>query len=235
MSLSKLSFEDFLSGKVFLINKPLKWTSFDVVNKIRHEISKKFGHKKIKVGHAGTLDPLASGLLIICVGKKTKEITSFQNLSKEYTGTFVLGATTPSYDLETNIDQEFDVSGLTESQLHENVKHFKGFIKQVPPIFSAKKVKGETAYNVARRGETVILESKQVEIIHFELTDVRLPEVDFMVQCSKGTYIRSLVHDFGKALNNGAYLKALKRTKIGDYSVEDAMEVKEFIERLIVN
>ncbi|NQX76807.1 tRNA pseudouridine(55) synthase TruB [Gilvibacter sp.] len=220
--------QDFLDGQLLLIDKPLEWSSFQAVNKVRWLIKKQFGFKKIKVGHAGTLDPLATGLLLICTGKFTKRINEFQAQHKEYTGTFTLGATRPSFDMETEIDQEFDLSGLTATAIEEATKQFQGEITQYPPIFSAVKQDGKRLYELARKGQQTEIKSRQVNILKFELTRIELPEVDFLVACSKGTYIRSLANDFGKALDNGAYLSALRRTKIGDYSVEDAMDITTF-------
>lgn len=222
----------FSQGKVILIDKPLEWTSFQVVNKVRWLIKRKFKLKKIKVGHAGTLDPLASGLLILCSGKETKNITTYQAQRKEYTGTITLGAITPSYDLETEIDKRFDYDHLTEDDIKRAAKSFVGTIAQKPPIFSAIKKDGKRLYELARAGETTEIKSREVTIHDFEITRIDLPEVDFKVSCSKGTYIRSLAHDLGIALNNGAHLSALRRTAIGDYRVANAMTVKEFEERL---
>ncbi|PHR11511.1 MAG: tRNA pseudouridine(55) synthase TruB [Aequorivita sp.] len=220
--------EDYKEGQVVLIDKPLEWTSFQAVNKVRWLIRKSFGIKKIKVGHAGTLDPLATGLLIICTGKFTKKIDTFQAQEKEYTGTFTLGATTPSYDLETEIDQTFDISEITSEKIKEITKQFLGEIQQQPPVFSALKKEGKRLYEFARSGEEVDIPFRTVTISEFEITKVELPNVDFRVVCSKGTYIRSLANDFGKALNNGAHLSALRRTKIGEYSVENAIDIEAF-------
>ncbi|PQJ20084.1 MULTISPECIES: tRNA pseudouridine(55) synthase TruB [Nonlabens] len=222
----------FSQGKVILIDKPLEWTSFQVVNKVRWLIKRKFKLKKIKVGHAGTLDPLASGLLILCTGKETKNITTYQAQRKEYTGTITLGATTPSYDLETEIDKRFDYDHLTEDDIRKAANSFVGTIAQKPPIFSAIKKGGKRLYELARAGETTEIKSREVTIHDFAITRIDLPEVDFKVSCSKGTYIRSLAHDLGIALNNGAHLSALRRTAIGDYRVKNAMTVKEFEEQL---
>ncbi len=220
--------EDYKEGQVVLIDKPLEWTSFQVVNKVRWLIRKSFDIKKIKVGHAGTLDPLATGLLIICTGKLTKKIDTFQAQEKEYTGTFTLGATTPSYDLETEIDSTFDISEITSEKIHETTKQFLGEIQQKPPVFSALKKDGKRLYEFARSGEEVEIPYRTVSISEFEITTIELPKIDFRVVCSKGTYIRSLANDFGKALNNGAHLSALRRTKIGDFSVEKAVGIKAF-------
>lgn len=225
--------EDYKNGQVLLIDKPIEWTSFQVVNKLRWHIRKRFNIKKIKVGHAGTLDPLATGLLIICTGKQTKSINEYQGLIKEYTGTLVLGATTPSYDLETEINKTFSTEHITESLLHNTTKKFIGKIQQKPPIFSAIKKEGKRLYELARKGETTEIKAREVEITAFELTKISLPTVEFKVVCSKGTYIRSLAHDFGEALNSGAHLSVLRRTKIGDFSVGNAVSVDEFIEEVM--
>ncbi len=217
---------DFAAGELLLVNKPYKWTSFDVVGKLRNS----FKPLKLKVGHAGTLDPLATGLLIVCTGKMTKQIDTFQAEEKEYTGTMVLGATTPSYDMETEVDQSFDTSNLTEQQIRNACKQFTGDIQQYPPAHSAIKVDGERLYEKARRGEEVELRLRNVTITEFEITRIELPEVDFRVVCSKGTYIRSLVNDFGKALDNGAYLSKLTRTRSGNFKLQDAWEVMELVE-----
>lgn len=224
--------EDFQEGKVLLIDKPLHWTSFQVVNKLRWEIRRAFKIKKIKVGHAGTLDPLATGLLVICTGKMTKNIDTFQAQIKEYTGTFVLGSTTPSYDLETEIDHTFPTEHLTEALIRNATSQFIGEISQFPPVFSALKKDGKRLYEFARAGEAVDIPSRQVHISTFEITRIDNLEVDFRVVCSKGTYIRSLANDFGKALNSGAHLSVLRRTKIGDFDVKNAVGVEEFIKSL---
>jgi len=216
---------DFAAGELLLVNKPYKWTSFDVVGKIRNS----FKPLKLKVGHAGTLDPLATGLLIICTGKMTKQIDTFQAEEKEYTGTLILGATTPSYDMETEPDEKFDISHITDEQIKATCAQFIGDIQQYPPAHSAIKIDGERLYEKARRGEEVELRLRNVTITEFEITRIELPEVDFRVVCSKGTYIRSLVNDFGKALNSGAYLSKLRRTRSGNYKVADAWEVMELV------
>ena len=215
--------DEFAEGQLLLVNKPYNWTSFDVVGKIRNS----FKPLKLKVGHAGTLDPLATGLLIICTGKMTKQIDTFQAQEKEYTGTMILGETTPSYDMETEADRKFDISHITEEQIKASCAQFIGEIGQYPPAHSAIKIDGERLYEKARRGEDVELRLRSVTITEFEITNIALPEVSFRVVCSKGTYIRSLVNDFGKALDNGAYLSKLRRTKSGEYNVEDAWEVME--------
>lgn len=226
--------EDFLNGQIILIDKPLHWTSFQAVNKMKYALINKAGlPKKFKIGHAGTLDPLASGLLLVCTGKFTKKITELQGQAKEYTGTFYIGATTPSYDLETEIDQTFDTSHIDESLIHETVKQFLGEIDQKPPIFSAIKKEGVRLYEHARAGETVEIASRKTTIHEFEITRIALPEVDFRVVCSKGTYIRSLAYDFGKSMDSGSHLKVLRRTKIGDYNVNDAMDVTLFEQSLV--
>jgi tRNA pseudouridine55 synthase len=234
------SVEDYLSGQVLLIDKPLDWTSFQVVNKLRWEIKQAFKIKKIKVGHAGTLDPLATGLLIICTGKMTKQIDSFQAQVKEYTGTITLGSTTPSFDLETEINETFSVQHISEALIEETTKHFIGNIQQFPPIFSALKKDGKRLYEFARAGESVSIKARSVSISEFEITNIETSNsqsacsinVDFRVVCSKGTYIRSLANDFGKALNSGAHLSALKRTKIGAFNVADAISIDGFIASL---
>lgn len=220
--------EDFQTGQILLIDKPLQWTSFQAVNKMKWVLKSKLGLKKIKIGHAGTLDPLASGLLLVCTGKFTKKISELQGQPKEYTGTFYIGATTPSYDLETPIDKTFPASHIDEPLVYNTAKQFLGEIDQIPPIFSAIKKEGIRLYEHARAGEVVEIASRKTTIHEFEITRIALPEVDFRVLCSKGTYIRSLAYDFGKTLDSGAYLMALRRTKIGNYSVEDAMEVTLF-------
>lgn len=221
--------EDFKNGQVLLIDKPLTWTSFQAVNKLRWAIRQAYNIKKIKVGHAGTLDPLATGLLVICTGKMTKQINTFQGQEKEYTGTFVLGSTTPSYDLETEINETFSTEHITEALIHETTKQFIGIIAQFPPIFSAIKKEGKRLYKFARAGETVEIKSRQVEISEFEITKIVNNNLEFRVVCSKGTYIRSLAHDFGKALNSGAHLSVLRRTRIGDFKVEDGLTPEAFI------
>lgn len=212
----------FEEGEVLLINKPLTWTSFDIVNRFRYFLIKHLGIKKIKVGHAGTLDPLADGLLIVCTGKFTKRIDEFQGQEKEYTGTFRLGATTPSYDLEREIDETFETVHITEAMIHEAAHSFIGDIQQIPPVFSAIKVEGKRAYSFARKDRELILDARPVNIREFEITRIEMPDVDFRISCSKGTYIRSLARDFGLALNSGAHLTALRRTRIGDFRLEDA-------------
>lgn len=224
--------EDYLSGQVLLIDKPLNWTSFQVVNKLRWEIRQAFEIKKIKVGHAGTLDPLATGLLVICTGKMTKQIDTFQGQIKEYTGTITLGGTTPSFDLETEINETFPTAHISEALIHETTKQFTGDIQQFPPVFSALKKDGKRLYEYARAGESVEIKARAVYISEFEITNINDSNIDFRVVCSKGTYIRSLANDFGKALNSGGHLSALKRTKIGDFEVKNATTIDGFIEAL---
>ena len=225
--------EDYLNGQIILIDKPLHWTSFQAVNKLKYTLINKIGlPKKFKIGHAGTLDPLASGLLLVCTGKFTKRITELQGQAKEYTGTFFIGATTPSYDLETEINETFDILHIDENLIHETVKQFLGEIDQKPPVFSAIKKEGKRLYEHARAGEFVEIESRKITIHEFEITRIALPEIDFRVVCSKGTYIRSLAYDFGKALNSGSHLTVLRRTKIGDYKVLNALDVRLFEDSL---
>jgi len=227
--------EEFQAGQTLLIDKPLKWSSFQAVNKIKLALKSRFKLRKLKVGHAGTLDPLATGLLIICVGKNTKKIPEFQGQVKEYTGTFTVGGTTPSYDLESEINEHFPTAHITDELIHNATKSFLGEIDQVPPIFSALKVDGKRMYELARAGEAVEVSSRKITINEFEITRIALPEIDFRVVCSKGTYIRSLAHDFGKTLHSGAYLSALRRTKIGDFDVKNAISPDEFGESLRVS
>ena len=224
--------EDFKNGALLAIDKPLEWTSFQVVNKLRWLIKKKFKLKKIKVGHAGTLDPLASGLLLICTGKMTKQIQDFQAQVKTYTGTFVLGSTTPSYDLETEVDATYPTAHITEELIHQTSKQFEGKIQQQPPVFSALKKDGKRLYEFARAGKDVTIPTREITIDYFKIKNIKDHEIDFEIQCSKGTYIRSLAHDFGRALDSGAHLSALRRTKIGEFSVENAISIEEFVKNL---
>ncbi len=221
---------NFIGGATLLVNKPKGWTSFDVVNKIRYKLKDELKVKKIKVGHAGTLDPMATGLLIICTGKATKHLADFQNLPKEYTGTMTLGATTPSYDAETEPDQEFPYQHITPEMLEQARQQFLGQIEQIPPMFSAIKVDGQPLYKKARKGETIKIEPRPVHIYEFEFIRIALPKIDFRVVCSKGTYIRSLAYDFGQALDSGAYLSALCRTKVGHFQLEDAWNVEDLVD-----
>ena len=220
--------EDFLEGQVILIDKPLEWTSFQVVNKIRWLLKRKFGIKKIKVGHAGTLDPLATGLLIICTGKFTKKIEEYQGQEKEYSGTLTLGATTPSYDLETEFDEHFDYSHVNIANILDAMNHFKGEISQRPPVFSALKKDGKRLYDYARKGQDVEVPVRTVTISKFEFLGYNKPDIFFNVVCSKGTYIRSLAHDLGKAVGSGGHLSQLHRVRIGEFHVNDAMSIEEF-------
>jgi len=224
--------ESLIEGEILLINKPLKWTSFQVVNKIRWLIKSKFNIKKIKVGHAGTLDPLAEGLLIICTGKMTKKIDQFQNLDKIYTGKFFLGATTPSYDLETEVNSVKPINNISEKLISKALESFNGKITQTPPIFSAIKHKGKKLYEYARKGETVKIKEREVLIYEFIITKYQLPELSFLVKCSKGTYIRSLANDFGEKLECGAYLSKLTRTAIGNHLLENSISIEDFEKRL---
>ena len=224
--------ENFQNGQVLLIDKPLTWSSFQVVNKLRWHIRKTFNIKKIKVGHAGTLDPLATGLLIICTGKMTKQIDTFQAQTKEYTGTILLGATTPSYDLETEIDQTFPTHHITETLIRKTTNSFIGEIQQFPPVYSAIKKDGKRLYEFARAGKEVQIKPRTITILELEITNINNLEVTFRAVCSKGTYIRSLAHDIGKALNSGAHLTSLRRTKSGEFDVENALTIEEFIESL---
>lgn len=218
-----------MKGKLILIDKDINWTSFDVVSKIRNFIKKKFNLKKIKVGHAGTLDPLATGLLIICYGKMTKEINSFIGLDKSYSGKMIIGSSTPSYDLETKPNVFYQTDHINERLIYEKAEDFIGDIMQKPPIFSAVKKNGVRSYKLARKGEQVNLEKRKIIIRDFKITEINFPELSFEVDCSKGTYIRSLINDFGKALKSGAHLTELRRTKIGEFSVNDSLKIMDFI------
>jgi tRNA pseudouridine55 synthase len=212
-------------GEMILIDKPLTWTSFDVVNKL------KYGCKFKKIGHAGTLDPLATGLLILCTGKMTKQIDSYQAQEKEYTGTLFLGKTTPSIDLETEFDQEYPVDHITESDLHTVAKQLTGTLQQLPPIYSAIRMNGERLYKKARRGETVEVKPREVTVSQFEVDASDFPMVNFRIICTKGTYVRSLVRDFGQLLQSGAYLSSLRRTRIGNFHIDNAHQLTDFIEK----
>lgn len=224
---------DFVEGERLLIDKPLEWTSFDVVNFIRSFLRKMYNLKKLKVGHAGTLDPLATGLLIICTGRKTKEIDTYQGMDKVYVGSMHFGATTPSFDGETEIDQVFDISNVTPELLQKTTAQFTGEIDQVPPAYSAIKVDGKRSFELARKNKSVELKSRKVNISSFELLNIDLPKIDFSVECTKGTYIRSLVHDYGKALDKGAYLTDLRRTQIGEYNVNESFTLEQFKEQVL--
>ena len=221
---------DYKEGKILLLDKPLDWTSFDVVNKIKYALKKDF--PKLKIGHAGTLDPRATGLLIICTGKFTKRITEIQDQFKVYTGSFFLGATTECYDTEKPVNQTFDISGITENDILQNVEQFRGLITQTPPAHSAIKINGTAAYLLARKGKEVNIKSREVNIYEFDITKIDLPHIFFRIKCSKGTYIRSIANDFGQALNNGAYLSTLRREDIGEYSVEDAWKIDNLIQHI---
>ena len=210
-------------GELILIDKPLTWTSFDVVKKL------KWACKFKKIGHAGTLDPLATGLLILCTGKKTKQIDTYQAQEKEYEGTLVLGKTTPSVDLETEFDQEFPVEHITQAALADAARQLTGALQQLPPMYSAVRVDGERLYKKARRGETIVIKPREVTVKRFEITTDDFPTIHFRIVCSKGTYIRSLVRDFGQILGSGAYLSVLRRTRIGDFSVSDSVPMEDFI------
>lgn len=223
---------DFIEGAMLLIDKPQDWTSFDVVNKVRYSLKRRLGVRKIKVGHAGTLDPMATGLLLVCTGKWTKRISEFQNMDKEYLGTMMLGGITGSFDAETEVVERFPFDHITGELIEHTVPEFIGEIMQRPPIFSAIKVDGKPLYRYARSGKEIKPEPRPVRIDSFEITRVALPEIDFRVTCSKGTYIRSLVHDFGAALKSGAYLTALCRTRIGPYNLEEAWDLKTLVETI---
>jgi len=224
--------EEYLEGQVLLLDKPLTWSSFQLVNKLKWSLKKYKGLNKLKIGHAGTLDPLATGLLIVCTGKFTKRIEELQGMPKEYTGTFTIGATTPSYDLETEVDQVFPVDHISEELILDTTRQFMGEIDQKPPVFSAIKKDGVRLYEHARKGTEVEIASRKTTIYEFEITRVALPEVDFRVVCSKGTYIRSLAYDFGTALGSGAHLSSLRRTKIGGFLVTEAKSVEDFVNEL---
>ena len=229
---------NFYTGELLLIDKPYTWSSFQAVNKIKYAIKNHSSllhdgvKTKAKVGHAGTLDPLATGLLIVCTGKKTKTINELMGMEKEYTGTFYIGATTPCFDLEKPIDKEYPITHITNTLLSDTAKSFVGKQEQVPPIFSAVMVNGKRAYELAREGKEAELKPKHIDIKEFEITRIALPEVDFRVVCSKGTYIRSLARDFGLAMNTGAHLLSLCRTRIGDYRLQNAVTPLEFSEKI---
>lgn len=223
---------DFQTGKVLLLIKPIGWTSFDLVKKIKNIIIRRLGYKKIKVGHAGTLDPLADGLMILCTGKATKEISNYQQMDKEYTATMEFGKTTPSFDLETPVDKTYNITHINRDKIIKSLEKFIGEIEQVPPIFSAKNIKGERAYHFARKGEKIELKPNKVIIRQLELMNFDLPFIEIRVLCSKGTYIRALARDLGKILESGAYITRLIRTKIGPYKMKDALTIKIFEEKL---
>ena len=221
---------DFIAGEVLYFNKPLTWTSFDLVNKFRYKLSRKLKVKKIKVGHAGTLDPLATGVMIVCTGRATKRIDEFQYQTKEYVATLKLGETTPSFDLEKEIDAVYPTEHITREKVEEVLNSFVGTIQQIPPVFSACKVDGKRAYELARKGEEVELKSKTLVIDEMELLECNLPVIKIRVVCSKGTYIRALARDIGEALNSGAHLTALERTRVGDVRLEDCLDPMDFKE-----
>jgi tRNA pseudouridine55 synthase len=223
---------DFLKGSVLLIDKPYEWSSFDVVNKVKILLQNKFGYNWLKVGHAGTLDPLATGLMILCTGNATRDITKYLSLEKEYIATISLGKSTPSFDLETQPDQTYPIDHITREMILRTLTQFKGKIKQVPPIYSAKRLKGKRAYEFARKGKEIELKSDLIFIREIELIEYNKPIVVLRIKCGKGTYIRALARDFGKALNSGAHLVALKRISIGDFKISDAMTMKNFEEKI---
>ena len=228
----KFTQQSITEGQLLLIDKPLEWTSFQVVNKIRWALKRKFNIKKLKVGHAGTLDPLATGLLIICTGKMTKKISEFQDLDKTYIGTITLGATTPSFDLETPINKRFPLKHLNKEKIIEAKKNFIGTINQYPPIFSAIKKKGKRLYEFARIGKKIDIQSRKVVIYNLEFSKINLPDLNFKLKCSKGTYIRSLANDFGKSIDSGGYLSSLRRTAVGSFKIKNSIQLQEFIEKL---
>ena len=225
--------EEFLEGRLLLIDKPLGWTSFQAVNAIKWTLKRKFNLKKIKIGHAGTLDPLATGLLLICTGKFTKRIEALQGQAKEYTGTITLGASTPSYDLETAIDKTFPIEHISKELILSTALNFIGEQQQIPPVFSALKKDGKRLYEYAREGETVEIKPRTITISVFEITSVNIPTINFRLVCSKGSYVRSLAHDFGKALQSGAHLSELRRTKIGEHNVDNAVDPEHFRENML--
>lgn len=227
-----MSLPDLREGAMLLVDKPSGWTSFDVVNKIRFAAKKKYQVKKIKVGHAGTLDPLATGLLIICTGKMTKKIDAYQGMDKVYTGSLRLGATTPTYDAESEVDATYPTDKLGPEQILEAAKNLEGTIEQTPPVYSAIKIGGKRAYDLARKNRPVEMRKRTVQIHYFKVTDLRIPDLSFKIKCSKGTYIRSLAYDLGRLVDNGAYLTSLRRTQIGEYDVEDAWSLDDLIETI---
>ena len=227
---------DFIAGEILYFNKPLKWTSFDLVNKFRYKLSRKLHVKKIKVGHAGTLDPLATGVMIVCTGKATKRIDEFQYQTKEYIATLKLGETTPSFDLEKEVDAVYPTEHITQAMVEETLSHFLGTIEQIPPVFSACKVEGKRAYELARKGEEVNLKSKTLVIDEIELLEYALPTIKIRVVCSKGTYIRALARDIGEALHSGAHLIGLERTRIGNVTLDQCMspeEIDAFLDKAV--
>ena len=229
---SEISSELFLNGKILTFNKPIGWSSFDLVKKIRNLLKIKYKFKKLKVGHAGTLDPLASGLMIICTGKFTKKISQIQDQDKTYVADVLFGATTPSFDLETEIDKTYDTKSITLKKIQDNLQEFNGEIEQIPPIYSALKVDGERLYKKARRGEKIIIKSRKVIINSIEIIEAELPRIRLIINCSKGTYIRSIAHDLGKKLNNGAHLISLIRTNIGEFNLKSSLSIEDFEKKL---
>lgn len=223
---------DFEAGELFIIDKPVNWSSFDVVNKIRWKLKHITKNKKIKVGHAGTLDPLATGVLLVCTGKYTKKIESIQSEDKVYEATIRLGATTPSFDLETNIDKTFPYSHITEEQIISVIRSMEGIQQQTPPIYSAVQINGKRAYEYARKGKSVELKSREINVQKIELNNISLPDVTLTINCSKGTYIRTMADEFGRKLDNGSFLYYLRRVQSGNYAIKDALQLKEFIEFL---
>ena len=229
---SEISSELFLNGKILTFNKPIGWSSFDLVKKIRNLLKIKYKFKKLKAGHAGTLDPLASGLMIICTGKFTKKISQIQDQDKTYVADVLFGATTPSFDLETEIDKTYDTKSITLKKIQDNLQEFNGEIEQIPPIYSALKVDGERLYKKARRGEKIIIKSRKVIINSIEIIEAELPRIRLKINCSKGTYIRSIAHDLGKKLNNGAHLISLIRTNIGEFNLKSSLSIEDFEKKL---
>lgn len=229
MSVINIADINLEEGSILLIDKPLRWTSFDVVNKLKYAIKQHFGVKKFKIGHAGTLDPLATGLLIVCVGKCTKQIPQIQSYQKQYEGTFTIGATTASYDLEKQPENFQPYQHLTKTEIEQVRQQFCGKLQQIPPIFSAVKVDGKRAFDLARKGKEINIEAKEITIYDFQIQNIQLPEIQFSIQCSKGTYIRSIARDFGNALGCGAYLSSLRRTHIGQYSLENPFDFSSLI------
>lgn len=218
--------DDIQDGKMLLVDKPLTWTSFDVVKYIRKSLVSKFKIKRIKVGHAGTLDPLATGLLIICIGKQTKQISIYQNLTKTYTGKFKLGETTPSYDAETEVNKTFNYDHIKENDIINLSQKFTGKLMQKPPIFSALKKNGKRMYEYARENKKIEIQEREINIYEFEIIKFTDPYIEFKITCSKGTYIRSIANDFGKKLNSGSYLSELRRINIGEFSVLNALQIE---------
>ncbi len=222
----------FIEGTFLLIDKPIHWTSFDVIGKIRGPLQRYCNTKKLKVGHAGTLDPLATGLLIVVTGKFTKKAEELQTLDKEYTGTITLGGVTPSYDAETEITETFSLENITEEKILAAKEKFTGILEQIPPIYSSVKVEGRRAYSYARAGESLVIKARTVTIYNFEITEITLPHIHFKVSCSKGTYIRSLAHDLGKYLGCGGYLSALRRTRVGHFNIDNAISIESFLKEI---